>query len=324
MAGLRREQRLPMSMNEEDTYASHSHASSGNIKNRYDSYKVSSRTITSTTNRTASFESRILSSLRPAPRSRRTLRPQPRRLSVETKAYPLPDPSQFESGKVSSLSLDTSDDILHPLQSLMRVTQQEKDSIRARKEFECRSPQQTLSPVRESADLTDINEQQDSSISDNLRMDKIQKSFVGNFANTEPEKLHQEALEDDTEEEARMGLDIALARVANKVVIVCNGEKKFVVAPVDIAINDYATSEGDAIVVLAYLQHVMSPSEPKCELEYYFCAKVKLEMDWKKNLPFYTTCNRSSALKISWCYPGRVNKNKTEEVEICVKKWKGQ
>lgn len=258
MAGLRREQRLSISMNEEDAYASHSQASSGNIKNRYDSYKVSNRTITSTTNRSASFESRILSSLRPAPRSRRTLRPQPRTLSVETKAYPLPDPSEFENGKVSSLSPDTSDDILHPLQLLMRVTQQEKDSIRARQEFECRSPQETLSPVHESADPMDINEQQQSSISGNLRKDKIQS----NFANTEPEKLHPEAVEDDTEVEARMGLDIVLARVASKVVIVCNGEKKFAVAPVDIAINDYATSEGDAIVVLAYLQHVMSPSEP--------------------------------------------------------------
>lgn len=50
-------------------------------------------------------------------------------------------------------------------------------------------------------------------------------------------------------------------KASRKVVVVYDGEKKFTTAPLDIAIQRYATSEGDSIVVLAFLEHILSPSE---------------------------------------------------------------
>ncbi|XP_073389432.1 uncharacterized protein [Physcomitrium patens] len=50
-----------------------------------------------------------------------------------------------------------------------------------------------------------------------------------------------------------------VAKVASKVAVIYNGEKKFTTGPVDIALNRYATSEGDAILVVAFLEHILSP-----------------------------------------------------------------
>lgn len=50
-------------------------------------------------------------------------------------------------------------------------------------------------------------------------------------------------------------------KASRKVVVVYDGEKKFTTAPLDIAIQRYATSEGDSIVVLAFLEHILNPSE---------------------------------------------------------------
>jgi hypothetical protein len=57
--------------------------------------------------------------------------------------------------------------------------------------------------------------------------------------------------------------DVAVkkAEAASRVVVVYDGEKKFTTAPLDVAIKGYVTSEGDAIVVVVFLEHILSPSE---------------------------------------------------------------
>ena len=55
--------------------------------------------------------------------------------------------------------------------------------------------------------------------------------------------------------------DVAMKKAPSRLVIVYDGEKKFTTTPLDAAIKGYATFEGDAIVVVAFLEHILSPSE---------------------------------------------------------------
>ena len=239
--------------------------------------------------RYGSFDNSSLGpSSRPPALSRRTLRPM-HSLVVERKAYPLPDPSQFDcppsedtideipGDRIDATPGDTTDAILHPMQSLRRSTGFEREigkEFTPREELESdvnnlRSPQQQPQPLSSPA-LAELHISDEQppllSIAENMQKEKIQKHFVGcgdgdriETCNKPEEIMLQEeervAAPSKQEEEL-------IVKAPNKVVVVYDAEKKFSTTAVDVAINDYAKSEGDVIVVVAYLQHVLSPSEP--------------------------------------------------------------
>jgi hypothetical protein len=246
--------------------------------------------------RYGSFDNSSLGpSSRPPALSRRTLRPM-HSLVVERKAYPLPDPSQFVSppsedtideipgDRIDATPGDTTDAILHPMQSLRRSTEFEKEregEITPREELErdvnnLRSPQQQRQPLSSPAlaELHISDEQPPlSSISENMQKEKIQKHFVGYGDGDRIETCKPEEIMLQEEERVAAPLkheEELIVKAPSKVVVVYDAEKKFSTTAVDVAINEYAKSEGDVIVVVAYLQHVLSPSEPPQLLNLFF------------------------------------------------------
>jgi len=60
--------------------------------------------------------------------------------------------------------------------------------------------------------------------------------------------------------------DSSILPQVSKVVVVYDAEKKFSTAAVDFALKEFATAEGDAIVVVAFLEHVVCPCESLASL----------------------------------------------------------
>lgn len=216
-------------------------------------------------------------------------------LVVERKAYPLPDPSQFNippseetideipgdrfdatpGDATDAIPGDATDAILHPMQSLRRSTEFESEREREstpREELErdannLRSPPPQRQPLPSPA-LAELHISDEQpplpSISENMQKEKIQKSFAGNGDGDRIEACKPEEI---MLQEERVAAPLKpdeelIVNSPSKVVVVYDAEKKFSTTAVDVAINDYAKSEGDVIVVVAYLQHVLSPSEP--------------------------------------------------------------
>ena len=233
-------------------------------------------------------------------------------LVVERKAYPLPDPSQFDSppsedtideipgDRIDATPGDTTDAVLHPMQSLRRSTEFEKEregEITPREELErdvnnLRSPQQQQRQPFSSPALAElhITEEQPplSSISENMQKEKIQKHFVGYDDGDRIETCKPEEIMLQEEERVAAPLkheEELIVKAPNKVVVVYDAEKKFSTTAVDVAINDYAKSEGDVIVVVAYLQHVLSPSEPPQLLNLFLTFRKISLNSWLELLP---------------------------------------
>lgn len=158
-------------------------------------------------------------------KSRRTLR-QSTSMKVERKAYPLPDPKQFESPAAT-------DAILYPLRSFKQLTEKERAAVvdkavnKGEKEPAPKPDVGLKEPVPRSNSvvLSSLPEEVPSSAPVSI------VSIIGGL----PE------------------------RKASKVVVVYDAQKKFTIAAVDAALREHATLEGDAILVVAFMEHIMSP-----------------------------------------------------------------
>lgn len=197
----------------------------------------------------------------PASKSRRTLR-QLKSMVGEPKAYPLPDPSQFQNpSNAAPLPLDPIDDILYPMQSL------KKERERSQEPVVCTPAEQPSVPAVESPSrppscMGDTDKQPfpgDGKVG--VETAKRLKSSGDDSEIEVLTTLEEEEDHVDAEQEKEVQATDTMAKVSSKVVLVYDGEKKFSTAPVDIALNGYATAEGDAIIVVVFLEHIMSPSE---------------------------------------------------------------
>lgn len=157
----------------------------------------------------------------------------------ERKAYPLPDPGQFLTTTATTAATPQSDaslDILYPMQSLKRDAEQEKVSHL--------NLHPDSGPMGEKEPAGSFSQAALKLPLPSPPPDKA-PAVVRNLAEIVPEE----------------GPEEVPVRKENKVVIVYDGEKKFTTAAVDVALREFAVAEGDAVEVVAFLEHIMSPSE---------------------------------------------------------------
>ncbi|KAG0580765.1 hypothetical protein KC19_4G197700 [Ceratodon purpureus] len=213
------------------------------------------------TNRTGSLDHiNEKNLLTPPSKSRRTLR-QSKSMIGERKAYPLPDPSQFENLiNAAPLPSDPVNDILYPMQSLKkeREKSQEVDQVCSPS---AQPPMEALKqPSPPASSMGDTDKQPfPGDCKAGVEKAKILGSSVCDSAGIEPLRTVKEEDHVEVKKEEEVQPTTSMVKASSKVVVVCDGEKKFTTAPVDIALNGYATAEGDAIVVVAFLEHIMSP-----------------------------------------------------------------
>jgi len=157
-------------------------------------------------------------------KSKRTLR-QSTSMKVERKAYPLPDPKQFESPAAT-------DDILYPLRSFKQLTDRERAAV---------VDKEVNKGEKEPAPKPDVGFKQPAPRSNSVELSSLPEevpsapaSIVSNGGSLRERK-------------------------ASKVVVVYDAEKKFTIAAVDAALREHATREGDAILVVAFMENIMSP-----------------------------------------------------------------
>lgn len=169
-------------------------------------------------------------------------------LLVERKAYPLPHPMQFEKHSgAAPPSSDPTNDISRPMPLFMCKERQKPRVEYGSANSPCEQPltaaMEHLSPLpRDCLEQAGVLERSSGS--------SAERDALG--------FLHDDVTVKKAEEVEEAGSRL---RAPRKVVVVYDGEKKFTTTLLDIAIKGYATSEGDAIVVVAFLEHILSPSE---------------------------------------------------------------
>lgn len=208
------------------------------------------------------------------PKSRRTLRQTHSALIGDRRAYPLPDPRQFELPGVSG-SWDPTNDILYPMQTLMRFSERERATSRDTVDAVYSPPmQRPLAVIAQHTSIHVTDKQPNPSPSRSSPAGKcVSKISVGDSGEDKVTEFLQEQKQDI---DARKTTELEVPSVGTEVhdtdstiqpsnskavVVVYDGDKKFSIAALDIAISGYATSEGDAIVVVAFVEHILSPSE---------------------------------------------------------------
>lgn len=210
------------------------------------------------TNRTGSLDNFSEKSLlTPTSKSRRTLR-QSKSMIGERKAYPLPNPSQFETpSNAAPLPSDPVNDILYPMQSL------KKEREKSQEVEVCRPVEALKEPASPASSMGDTDKQPFPGVymAGDEKAKVLESSGTDATKVTALETLKEEEHVSDMKKEGEVQPTDAMVTASKKVVVVYDGERKFSTAPVDIALEGYATAEGDAIVVVAFLEHIMSPSE---------------------------------------------------------------
>ncbi|KAG0631963.1 hypothetical protein M758_1G294200 [Ceratodon purpureus] len=196
-----------------------------------------------------SASSRTTGSLDGYDKSRRSFRHSNNLLLESRQAYPLPHPMQFQKLSVAAPSpSDPTNDVLHS--TSMRSTEKEGQKWReeadsAKSHFAQRS---TAAMEQQNSSIHATDKQPSPSPRNCLDQARILESTSGYFAdNAIRGFLHERDAAVKNAEPSRI------------VVVVYDGQKKFTTAPLDIAINGYTRSAGDTIVVVAFLEHVLSP-----------------------------------------------------------------
>ncbi|XP_024391527.1 uncharacterized protein [Physcomitrium patens] len=196
-------------------------------------------------------DSREKSPVNSLSKSRRTLRQTT--FNAEIKAYPLPDPSQFETPSAPTRSSDSINDafILYPMQSFKYLVDQDREKPQEEDDSVI------YSPPRQHANIF-VTDKQPLPTSSNNAPEKTttRSNSIGNCAEIKPLGTLRE--EDVKKKEDVQSID-SRAKMPSKVAVVYDGAHKFTTAAVDIALNGYATSEGDVILVVAFLEHILSP-----------------------------------------------------------------
>lgn len=229
-------------------------------------------------------------------KSRSTLR-QSRSMIVGSvrKAYPLPDPSLFENNNPTTTTTaiaapapspaswdDPTHDILYPWQSFKRDAEraaskslQVVTNPPSPTSTEKLQPEMGLKRPAPSLSTSNIHggEKQPSSFCLGLKqpapplVNPVVKAQVLNSSScrssVENEPVTLRTLPEEVlASTGRPSLSQVDTTSQRKVVVVYDAEsKKFSTAPVDVALKSYAIAEGDTIVVVAFLEHIMSPSE---------------------------------------------------------------
>ena len=172
------------------------------------------------------------------------------------KAYPLPRPSEVDTSSNVAPPPSDANDILFPLQSFRRFTGREKvdEAVsEVRRPSHHQPPTEAFKEPGPTSSVFDTDKQP--WFESDVDKGQIQEVESARHEVEELATLREEdpvdAQQDDEEESTVVR--------ANKLVVVHDAEKKFSTAALDIAINSHAKAEGDTILVLAFLEHVMSP-----------------------------------------------------------------
>lgn len=177
-------------------------------------------------------------------------------------------------------SVDELDEILHPKRHMNQERRSVEEHVKA--EYEVFSTEER--PAFEG----DRNKVEEVAVSESFQKDNVQERFYGGaqpcpeckpetFQIQEPQKtslhsaqpvaeiLQAENIVEHCPQVAVLDRplteEIVVARGPVKVAVVYDGEKTFTTTPLEIAIQEYATGAGDEIYIVAYLQHVLSPSK---------------------------------------------------------------